>query len=122
MRQRIFNRADDKEKRRILRKNMTEAEIILWSMLKNRNLLGYRFVRQYSVAGFVIDFFCSKLKLAIELDGGIHDIEGAKESDDERQIIIEQYGIIFLRFKNEEIKNSLNDVLIKIKENINYLG
>jgi len=96
---------------------MPYAEVILWSKLKNKQL-GYKFRRQYSVEGFVIDFYCTELKLAIEADGDSHYIEGGQERDMERQKIIESYGITFLRFTNNEIYENLDGVLVKIKEYI----
>jgi very-short-patch-repair endonuclease len=74
---------------------MTEPEIILWSRLKNRQMLGYKFRRQVSVGPFVIDFYCPEKKLAIEVDGGSHFVEEAEAYDGERQSVIEQFGIRF---------------------------
>jgi very-short-patch-repair endonuclease len=67
----LFNKKSEKEKRRSLRNNMTEAEKILWLQLKNKRL-GVRFLRQFSVGAFVMDFYCPALKLAIEVDGATH--------------------------------------------------
>jgi len=68
----IFNRTDEEFKRKILRRNMPQAEVILWSKLRNKALKGYKFRRQYSIERFVIDFYCPQLKLAIEVDGDSH--------------------------------------------------
>ena len=114
----VYNKEIEKCKRRLLRKNMPQAEIILWSNLRNKILRGYKFRRQYSVKNFVLDFYCPKLKLAIEVDGGSHFIEGADVRDKERQTIIETFGISFLRFTNKEIQENINGVLEKIMENI----
>ena len=67
-----FNRKSEREKRRELRASMPDAEVMLWSRLKGRQLLGCRFRRQYSVGSYVIDFFSAEIKLGIEVDGGIH--------------------------------------------------
>ena len=56
----------------MLRNNMPKAELILWSTLKSKGLDEYKFRRQYSVAQFVVDFYCPRLKLAIEVDGDSH--------------------------------------------------
>lgn len=114
----VYNRTDEKNKRRMLRGNMPQAEIILWSKLKNKGLKKYKFRRQYSVGKFVIDFYCPKLKLAIEVDGDSHFIEGSKARDMERQTILESFGITFLRFTNREISENINVVLTKIVEYI----
>lgn len=92
-----------KEKRRYLRNNMTRAEVILWQALRRKNIFGYRFLRQYSVDHYILDFYCSKLKLAIEVDGDSHLKDGAKEYDETRQKHIETIGIQFLRFTNHEV-------------------
>jgi very-short-patch-repair endonuclease len=93
---------------------MTEAETILWSQIKN-NILGAKFRRQYSVNSFILDFYCPKLKLAIEIDGEIHDIPKQASYDIERQKIIETRKIKFLRFTNDQIKYDLYNVLNTIK-------
>ena len=98
----------------MLRSNMPGAEIILWSKLKGKALNGYRFRRQYSVRNFVLDFYCPKLKLAIEVDGESHFSDDAQLRDEERQRIIESFGITFMRFTNREIYENVEGVLEKI--------
>ncbi len=100
---------------------MPPAEIILWSMLKGRQLEGYKFRRQYSVEHFVIDFYCPELKLAVEVDGDSHYTEDANLSDIQRQIQIKAFSIEFLRFTNREIYENLEGVLFKIKERIKHM-
>jgi very-short-patch-repair endonuclease len=112
----VYNRESEKYKRRMLRKNMPQAEVILWSKLKGKGLDGYRFRRQYSVGKFVLDFYCPKLKLAVEIDGDSHFVEGAYERDKERRKIIETFAITFLRFTNKEISENIDGVLSKIME------
>ncbi len=97
---------------------MPEAEIILWSKLRNKES-GYKFRRQYSVGPYIIDFYCPELKLAIEVDGGSHYNMEAELRDKERQKIVESYGFIFLRFTNKEIYENVEGVLIKIIQYIN---
>ena len=113
-----FNKNTEKYKRRQLRKNSTTAERILWKYLKARGLSGQKFRRQYSIGTFVIDFYCSNLKLAIELDGASHDTKDVKIYDKEREEIIKTFGIRFIRFRNEEVYSNLEKVLDNIKEKI----
>ena len=94
---------------------MPKAEVILWLKLKGKGT-GYKFRRQYSVDKFVVDFYCSELKLAIEVDGDSHYTEDGTERDKERQKIIEHYGITFLRFTNDEIYKNPDGVMMKIIE------
>lgn len=111
----IYNRTSEKEKRRLLRKNMPPAEVILWSKIKGKQLKGYKFRRQYSVGRFVIDFYCPEIKLAIEVDGESHYTDDEiKQYDQDRQAFIESFGIRFVRFTNTEIYNNLDGVLQKL--------
>jgi very-short-patch-repair endonuclease len=112
-----FNKKKEQEKRRYLRKNMPKAEVLLWCKLKNKQILGERFFRQYSVDQYVLDFYCPKLKLAIEIDGDSHFILGAEEQDKARQDYIEAFGIRFLpaspaggRFTNDAIYKNIDGV------------
>lgn len=107
-----FNKKTQLEKRRKLRKNMTFYERIMWLHLRKRQL-GYRFLRQYSVDHFVIDFYCPELKLAIELDGDVHNQPGQKEYDKARQGYLEKFGIKFIRIKNEEFLSNPNKTFKK---------
>jgi len=99
----------------MLRSNMPKGEIILWSKLKNKMLDGYKFRRQYSVGKFVIDFYCPRLKLAIEVDGDSHFSDESEPYDMARQDFIESFGISFLRFTNKEVYENLGEVLAKIE-------
>ena len=115
---RIYNRTSEKEKRRRLRNSMTEPEIILWSRLKNRQIAGHKFRRQYSVGPYILDFYCPEKKLAIEVDGGGHFTEEGMAYDRVRESVIEQFGIRFLRFTNVDIRKNLYDVLTTIDETL----
>jgi very-short-patch-repair endonuclease len=94
---------------RLLRNNMTVTEILLWNQLKNKQLSGYDFHRQKPIDEFIVDFFCPKLLLAIEIDGDSH--EGKLEKDSQRQSDIEKFGVRFLRFSDEEVKHNLEGVV-----------
>jgi very-short-patch-repair endonuclease len=109
-----FNKRSVKERRRALRKNMPLAEKLLWAKLRSKSVNGYKFRRQYSVEKYVIDFYCPQLKLAVEIDGESHFIEGAEDADRNRQSEIEQFGITFLRFTNIDIYENLDAVLSTI--------
>ena len=118
---RIYNKTEEKIKRKVLRSSMPRDEVILWSKLKGKKLGGYKFRHQYSVGKFVIDFYCPELRLAVEVDGDSHYVEGAEISDRERQAIIEFFGITFLRFTNWEIYENLDGVLVKIARHTDKL-
>jgi len=99
---------------RNLRNNSTLAEIILWNELKQKRMLGYDFHRQKPIDNFVVDFFCPELLLAIEVDGNSH--EGKIQHDEERQRLIERFGVEFLRFDDQDVKHRLEDVLTTIED------
>ncbi len=100
---------------------MTYAEKIVWAHIRKRQL-GYRFLRQYSVDHFVIDFYCPELKLALEIDGEIHELPENKAYDKARQKYIERFGIKFLRIKNEEILGNADKTFKKIMNFIKHIG
>lgn len=107
----IYNKKSQTPRRKLLRRNLSKAEVMLWLQLKNKKINGHKFRRQYSVGRYVIDFYCPVLKLAIEIDGGYHLAEGAPEYDQIRQRYIESYGIKFLRFSDKEVINDLPKIL-----------
>ena len=110
----IFNKLSEKEKRRRLRKKTSGSEKIVWTYLRRKQILGERFLRQFSIDFYVLDFYCPRLRLAIEIDGDSHFInQNAIDYDKERQTYIENLGIEFLRFRNEEVNQS-NDFVISV--------
>lgn len=116
-----FNKSSEKEKRRNFRKNQTFCEKIMWTYLRDRKTLGYKFKRQFSIDHYVIDFYCPELKLAIELDGSIHDIPDQKEYDALRQEYLEKFGITFCRITNDELMSNANMAFNKIEQGISNL-
>lgn len=110
-----FNRPELKQRRRQLRQDQTYAEKVMWSQLRNRLFLGIKFKRQYSVDNYVIDFYAPELKLAIELDGTIHNEPEQIEYDKIRQAQIEKLGIKFIRITNEELLSNPNKTFSKIE-------
>ena len=101
------------EKARENRKNPTPAERHIWNnILKNRQLLCYKFTRQKPLSNFIADFYCSKLLLVIEIDGEYHAFETAR--DDERTNILNSYNIKVIRFRNDNVLHHLEDVNSKL--------
>ncbi|MEG4322931.1 MULTISPECIES: endonuclease domain-containing protein [unclassified Microcoleus] len=117
----LYNRSSEKFKRQKLRREMTEAEKELWKRIGNRQLENCKFRRQYSVAAFAIDFYSPEIKLALEVDGDSHFVDGAVEYDAERQEFIESARINFLRFTNDDVYHNLDGVLEVIVEGIKSL-
>lgn len=98
-----------KQRSRELRKNSTLSEVLLWNEIKGRKIHGYQFMRQKPIKQYIVDFYCSKLKLVIEIDGDSH--AGNERKDAERQNDIEKLGISFLRFDDIEAKRNMDGVL-----------
>ena len=95
------NNSKMKTFRRKLRNNSTLAEKTLWNWLKDDNINGLRFRRQYSIGNYILDFYCPKLKFAIELDGDYHYHGGVGKADYFREQYLKQrFGITTLRFEN----------------------
>jgi very-short-patch-repair endonuclease len=104
---------DLKERARALRKNMTPAEVLLWTKLKGKQLCGYDFDRQRPLDEYIVDFYCKELQLAIEIDGWSHTLKGAR--DVARQRRLEGFGIQFLRFTEQEVVANLQSVADQIE-------
>jgi len=116
-----YNRPSEKDKRRKLRQNQTKAEGLVWRFIRNRQLSGYKFRRQYSVNHFIIDFYCPELKLAIEVDGDSHNESGQQKKDISRQKYLESFNIKFVRIKNEELMGNPEKAFGKIENAIKLL-
>lgn len=104
-----YNKPSTLEKRRYLRKNMTEPEIKLWQYLRNEQL-GVKFRRQHSIGEYIADFYCTKLKLVIEIDGGSHFNDEAIEYDSIRTNFFKSLGIEVIRFNNDEVMTNIEGV------------
>jgi len=102
-----------RELARSMRHEMTEAEKILWEYVRNKKLSGLKFKRQYPIGRYVADFFCYEKKLIIEIDGSIH--ESREEYDKNRDEYLTASGYEILRIKNDEIIDSIETVIEKIK-------
>jgi very-short-patch-repair endonuclease len=94
---------------------MTEAELVLWQVLKDKKQKGRKFRRQYSIGYYIVDFCCPSEKLIIELDGNHHYTHEGKEKDKERDAHLSLLEFKVLRFENKEVLENLNEVLKKIK-------
>jgi very-short-patch-repair endonuclease len=98
---------------RKLRNNSTLAEVLLWNELKARKMLGYQFMRQKPIGEYIVDFYCSELKLVIEVDGESHRFK--LEKDMKRHQWLEKLGLNILRFDDLEVKKDMKQVLRTIE-------
>jgi very-short-patch-repair endonuclease len=102
---------------RQMRHEPTRAENVLWELIRNRNLLGFKFRRQHPIDRFIVDFFCAEAHLVIEVDGAIHDY--TQEEDALRTEFLESRGLRVVRFHNEEVIENLADVREQIERMLN---
>ena len=103
-----------KQLSRSLRRNMTDAEMFLWSKLRGKQLKGLQFYRQKIIDNFIADFYCPKSKLVIEVDGGQHYSAEGREKDKKRDDYMASVGIAVLRFSDREVLVQLDVVMEKI--------
>jgi len=94
-----------------LRESLTESEIRLWEFLKTKPL-GHKFRRQHPIAGYVLDFYCHKLRLSIELDGGYHFSKEQRAKDAVRTSYLKELGISELRFSNKQILEDFEPTIV----------
>lgn len=94
-----------------IRKHITDAENLLWSKLRRKQLRGYQFYRQKIIEEYIVDFYCPKANLVIELDGSQHYSEIGKGKDKLRDGVLEKMGLKVLRFSDRDVFENLNGVM-----------
>lgn len=107
---RIINKPEETPKRQQLRNEAPPAECLLWKHLR-KEALGVKFRRQVSFDGYVVDFYCPQLKLALEIDGESHASDESQLYDAQRQAEIEVVGVRFLRFSNQDVYRYTTNVV-----------
>jgi len=103
-----------KEPSQELRANMTLAEKRLWERINKRQIKGFRFCRQKPLGAFIVDFYCHKAKLVIEIDGEIHLKEDIKRDDQNKDEYFKNIGLTVLRFTNKEVFTKIERVIENI--------
>jgi len=107
-----------KQPSRELRKNLTKEESRLWSKLREKQLNNLLFYRQKPLGGYIVDFYCPKAKLVIELDGSQHFTSDVKEYDKVRDLFLADMGLTVLRFTNNSVLNDVESVIEEIKHHL----
>lgn len=105
--------------RKQLRKNSTDTERKVWNILRNKQIQNLKFFRQYGMGNYILDFYCPRIKLAIELDGGQHFEERQIEADNKRTEYLKFLRIKVIRFQNNDVLQNLEGVHQRIAEIIN---
>ena len=109
----VYNQPYLKGVRKTLRQQEITAERILWSKIRNKQQK-YKFRRQYSVGKYILDFYCPRVKLGIEVDGATHSTNVEIKKDIEKEKFIGRFGIKIIRFNNFDIYNEIDSVLTEI--------
>jgi len=104
-----------KGRSRKLRADMTDAERVLWSRIRRKQIKGVQFYRQKPVGNYIVDFYCPKAKLIIEVDGGYHKRSEIMQNDHEKDKTMNELGFTVLRFSNDQVMNHIEHVLEEIK-------
>ena len=99
---------------RELRKNMTDAEKRLWAKIRMRQMGGHQFYRQRAIGNYIVDFYCPKAKLVLEVDGGQHYSDEQIEIDRKRSSYLNRLGFKVMRFTNLDVLNNIDVVLDEI--------
>lgn len=102
-----------------LRSNLTDAEQLLWSRIRRKQLFGFKFNRQKPIGKYIVDFYCFEAKLIIELDGGQHFTEVGIDSDQVRDRYLRSQGFTVLRYSNRDVLKNIVGVLVDITERLN---
>lgn len=113
-----FNSKGNKELRRKLRNEATEFEVILWSRLRQRQCGNYKFIRQFGIGPYILDFYCPARRLGVELDGSQHAEPEQQLYDEERTAYLKHLNIKVIRFWNNEVNANLEGVLERILEDL----
>ena len=112
--QRVRNTTPELDQRaRELRREATPAEQVLWEMLRAGRLEGHKFRRQHALGRFILDFYCAKSRLCVEVDGEVH--KQQRERDMARDTTLFSRGIVTLRFTNEQVFRDLPGVLDAVR-------
>ena len=102
------------QRRRRLRQECTDTEMAVWKLLRNRRFVGFKFRRQHPVGPFIVDFYCARAALVLELDGGQHFEAAAQERDAARSDFLRSKGLRVVRFQNDEVLRESEAVMAVI--------
>jgi very-short-patch-repair endonuclease len=100
-----------KQLARNLRNNSTLSEVLLWNVLKGKQLNGYQFMRQKPIGNYIVDFYCSKLNLVIEIDGDSHDSFKNQERDLEKDKFLQSLDLFVFRIEDLEVKKNISVII-----------
>ena len=111
-----------KDLARELRKKQTAAEQLLWEILRNSNVLGFKFRRQHQIGAYVADFYCREAEIVIECDRPIHDRVEVWNHDEKRDCYLVGQGLRVLRFSNDRVLHETEAVIVEISSYLRKMG
>lgn len=114
----LVNHPELKFRRSSLRKNQTDAERLLWSKARGKQLNGVKFFRQFSIGPYVVDFYSPKLRLAVEVDGGQHNEVDIRQQDLQRTKYLRDQDVRIIRFWNNDVLTNMEGVIETIAAQI----
>jgi very-short-patch-repair endonuclease len=103
---------------RNLRTNMTDAEQLIWSKIRRKQICDVQFYRQKNIGHYIVDFYCPKGKLIVELDGGQHYENKGMKKDQERDRYLQELGFTVMRFSDIDVLKNINGVMKRIHEHL----
>jgi len=112
----MLNPKKTKKQRQFLRNNMTKWEVILWSDLKGKKMYGFKVRRQYGIQNYILDFYCPKLKLAIEIDGDVHHFKSKNLADVRKGNYLINEGIKLVRLNNDDLEDDYESILLYLED------
>jgi len=104
------------DRSRQMRRLQTDAERLMWCLLRNHHFLGLKFRRQHEIGKrFIVDFYCEDIRLAIELDGAPHLLEAVAAFDAKRTRALNRLGVTVIRFRNDDVLEETNTALQRLR-------
>ena len=113
----MLNPKKTKKQRQYLRNNMTKWEIRLWNDLKGKKMYGFKVRRQYGIENFILDFYCPRLKLAIEIDGDVHHFRKKHILDSKKDDLLKNKGIKLVRLNNYDFEDDYESMVLYLEDN-----
>lgn len=112
----MLNPKKTKRQRQYLRNNMTKWEVRLWCDLKGKKMFGFKVRRQYGIENFILDFYCPKLKLAIEVDGDVHHYRKKQALDSRKDKLLKNEGIKLVRLNSYDLEEDYESIILYLED------
>ena len=111
--------SENRERKRLLRSEMTRSERLVWSRIRAKQFESLKFRRQHGIGPYIVDFYCPEKAVVIEIDGDVHALDSQTEKDRQREKYLRALGLRIIRYANDDVLNRLDDVLEDLWEQMN---